>query len=93
MTEAALEKAFVKHAMSQSCYCLKVALISGRGFPDRTILCPGGKIFFIEFKTPWGKLSRNQILWKTRLTNLGFNCHVIDDLEAAKRLLDDTLKD
>lgn len=92
VTEADIEKEFVTYAASKGCLAVKLILHHGRGFPDRTVMCPGGVTFFIEFKKPGGKTSKNQDVWIDHLSKLGFECHVIDNIEEAKRLLDTTLE-
>lgn len=54
---------------------------SKRGMPDRIVLLPGGKIFFVETKAP-GKKAR--VLQEKRLRdliNLGFHAEVVDTKE------------
>ncbi len=62
---------------------LKLVLLVGNGFPDRTVLSQG-KIFFIEFKRRGRTLDPNQILWKNRLERLGFKVYVCYTTESAK---------
>lgn len=50
-----------------------------RGWPDRMYLLPNGKVFFIEFKRPGGKLSRLQAHTIEMLKKLGHDVEVIDD--------------
>lgn len=52
-----------------------------RHYPDRTILLPGGRAVFIEFKCPNSnnKLRIGQQIIKSRLEKLGFEVYVIDD--------------
>ncbi|MFC0302756.1 VRR-NUC domain-containing protein [Rhizorhabdus histidinilytica] len=48
------------------------------GFPDATILWPGG-IAFVEIKARNGSLSVDQINWLNWLTQAGFNCGVFNN--------------
>ncbi len=61
---------------------LKLVLIVGRGFPDRTII-GNGKCFFIEFKTPTGDTRKKQTKWKTRLEQLGMKVYVCTSAKEA----------
>jgi len=65
---------------------LKLVLMGLRGFPDRTILAEGGKIFFIEFKSPGEQLKPNQVNWKKTLTKLGFKFYVCYSSAEAKKI-------
>lgn len=87
--EIDIEKAFCDYAKSKGCRALKLIENGKRGFPDRSILCPGGRIFYIEFKRPGKKheVSAGQIKTMSVLESLGFECHVCDDLDEAKNIL------
>jgi hypothetical protein len=61
------------------------------GFPDRTVLIPGGKVIFIEFKKPGGRASPQQLKWLATLKGFGFETLLTDNLEEAKRFLDKCL--
>jgi hypothetical protein len=53
--------------------CLKWVCPGWSGVPDRIILLPRGRIFFVETKRPkGGKLSALQLKWREWLTGLGF---------------------
>ncbi len=90
--EVNTEDKFRDYAKTQGCLALKLALLGLRGFPDRTIVCPGGRIFFIEFKrTSKEKLSTNQEKWKRKLEGFGFEFYTMHDLEESKQVLDEFL--
>lgn len=91
-TEISIEDAFVRYAKSKGCKALKLVFLVGRGFPDRTILCPGGKIFFIEFKRKGKKPTAHQLKVKKMLTDLGFHYSVCDTIGQAEKILDGVLK-
>lgn len=88
--EIDIESDFCKYAKFKKCLAIKLVLLNLKGFPDRTVLCPNGKLFFIEFKKPKKKkpLSPLQIKWKNILENFGFTYHHCNDLEDAKTKLD-----
>ena len=64
--------------------CLKWVCPGWSGVPDRIVLLPGARIYFIETKRPkGGKLSALQRKWRDWLNALGFTYLVIwneDDL-------------
>lgn len=65
-----------------------VKLIGTTGLPDRMILLPGGRIFFVEFKTPIGRLSKMQKWWLRQLHKLEFNVFVVRSEDHFIELLD-----
>jgi hypothetical protein len=42
------------------------------GVPDRIVLLPGGRVYFVELKAPGGRLSARQIYIQAELSRLGF---------------------
>ena len=74
--EQKTEERCVARVKSLGGLALKLALLGLRGFPDRTILLPGGRIFFVEFKRAGGgRFSQQQSIWSERLTDLGFGVY------------------
>lgn len=59
-----------------------------RGLPDRLVLFPGGKVWFVEFKTLTGRVSPAQTYVHGRLRDLGFKVSVIRTWEEFKIELD-----
>ena len=86
--EKDIEETFRKYAKSKNCLALKLKLAFGRGFPDRTILGPGGFIFFIEFKKKNKKQTELQKEWQNTLEKLGFKYFVCDEIGQAEKHLD-----
>ena len=93
VTEQHLEHRFTDYAQRRGCVAFKLVLERARGFPDRTVLCPGGRVVFFEFKRPDGAgvLSRQQKRILKVLRGLGFTAHVCDDFDDACSQLDDFL--
>ena len=53
--------------------CLKWVCPGRSGVPDRILLFPGGRVYFVELKRPKGsKVAALQIWWRRKLTGLGF---------------------
>jgi len=62
--------------------CLKGEVVAG--FPDRIVLLPGGRVAFVELKTPNGVVSALQREWMADLKALGFRvglCHDIKEVD------------
>ena len=53
--------------------CLKWVCPGWSGVPDRLVLLPGGRVYFVELKRPkGGKISPLQKWWADELRALGF---------------------
>ena len=92
IAETDIEKHYVKHAKNKGCKALKLILLNKKGFPDRTTLCPGSRIFFIEFKKKGKKPSPAQVLIRRLLKSFGFKYYVCDEIGQAEKHLDRFLK-
>lgn len=89
--EIDIEKAFCRYADKLGCKALKLIFLNKKGFPDRTIICRGGMVFFIEFKSKGKKPSPPQIIVRKMLESFGFEYHVCDAKGQAESHLDDFL--
>lgn len=58
------------------------------GVPDRIVLMPGGRIWFIEFKTDAGRPAPLQVWWQKELKGLGFNAFIIRGRGAAETFVE-----
>lgn len=85
--EANIERSFVKYAKSCGVRAEKLVLLSGRGWPDRTVFCKEGIVFFIEFKRKGKKITPAQRIIKRILEKLGFDYYVCDEIGQAERIL------
>ena len=78
--EASLEERCVQVVERLGGMALKLQISGVRGFPDRTILMPGAKVWFAEFKRiRSGRVSSQQLRWMERLGKAGFSAYVIDN--------------
>jgi hypothetical protein len=57
---------------------IKLISPSLTGLPDRLVLLPGARIYFVELKSTGRKLSPMQVIVHKILIRLGFNPYVID---------------
>jgi hypothetical protein len=90
--ESDIESAFCDYAKKKGCFSLKLVILHEIGWPDRTILCPGGKVFFAEFKKPGGRRRARQKYWEEKLTGLGFVFIWPDEIGQAETTLDGILE-
>lgn len=67
--------------------CLKNEIPTYDGFPDRTVLLPGGLVYFVETKASKGKLSDIQKLTIPELRALGLNVEVIYTYEEVDQFI------
>lgn len=89
--EKLIEDAFVAFAEQHGCQAIKLRIDNQNGFPDRTVLCPDGTMFFIEFKTPDGKFRAGQVQWHKKLSDLGFIVLTVRVAGEAERFLEELL--
>lgn len=60
MRESAIERKVCAYAKQRGCEVYKFVSPGRRGVPDRMFVTPKGKVFFIEFKAPTGKMTALQ---------------------------------
>lgn len=78
MTEKALELKLKKEVEKLGGLCLKLKTPGFTGIPDRLVLLPGGKVWFVEVKKPGeGETSKRQEYVLDQLENLGMDSAVI----------------
>lgn len=86
-SEKLLEPKLVRKIKAAGGQCYKLVAVSITGFPDRTILLPGGRIYFAEIKTTGKKLRPTQEIMRKLLIGLGFRYFVIDSEESLENCL------
>lgn len=59
------------------------------GVPDRMVLMPGGRIWFVELKAPGKAPTKLQLSQHKRLRELGFQVSVIDSIEGVDALMEE----
>ena len=86
MLERSLEARLVRRAKSMGGLALKWVSPSMAGVPVRIVFLPGGRIIFVELKSPGKRLSPLQARMASVLTELGAEVRCIDSLEALDAL-------
>jgi hypothetical protein len=79
--EAATEEFLRKRVRLLGGYAFKwVPTIAG--VPDRMVLMPGGRTYFVELKQKGEKPTPIQVVWHNRLRALGYQVVVLDSKQA-----------
>lgn len=86
MRERYIEQTLCKKVKERGGKCIKQT--AETGIPDRLVLMPGGKAFFVELKAPDKVPRKIQEVYMKRLRNLGFDCYVVDNTKMIPELLD-----
>lgn len=85
--EKEIEKQLVSALKSVGCHALKFIPLHLVGMPDRLILIPGGRVAWVELKSP-GKTPRPiQVYRIDKLTQMGFKVFVVDGEEGINKVL------
>lgn len=78
MSEKNLERKLREEVKKLGGLAIKFFVMSYTGFPDRIVLMPGGRIWFVEVKSAGKKPSSRQEFMIRVLQKLGFTVWVID---------------
>ena len=77
MRESAIEQYLVKRVKEAGGTAYKFVSPGRRGVPDRMVVFPGGRVFFVELKAPNGRLRSAQARARTALESQGCVVEVI----------------
>lgn len=87
MRESKIEKHLVEEVEKLGGWAIKFVPTFAAGFPDRIVLLPRGRIFFIELKAPGQKARPLQILIHKKLSRLGFEVLVLDSIHSVNQFI------
>ena len=79
MLEKDVEKHFCRRVKEEGGHAFKFVSPGKSGAPDRIVLFPGAKIYFVELKSPTGKPRTLQKKVFDELEKLGFPVRIIFD--------------
>lgn len=80
-SEKLLEKTLRERIKDLGGIALKFHCLSFTGFPDRVVLMPFGRIYFVELKSEGKKPTKIQLAVHKILRDLGFSVWVVDTQE------------
>lgn len=89
MNEQTIEKRLKKEIELIGGKALKFISPGVSGVPDRIVLLPHGRIYFIELKAPGQKPRAIQCQRIKELKKLGFDVRVLDSIEGVIRFVEE----
>ena len=87
MKEKQIESKIVKKAKELGFLTYKFSSPSNRGVPDRIFISPHGEVFFIEFKSAKGKVTKLQEKVIKDITIRDVDVFVVDHVEIGLEIL------
>lgn len=90
MLESSIERRCCRVAKARGIVALKLWPIV-TGLPDRLLVGPGGFVWFVEFKTVGGRMTKRQTWWRKRFLAWGFPHDIIRSTDQFKRRLGELL--
>lgn len=88
MLEKTVEQKLIKGVRKMGGEAFKFVSPGNDGVPDRLVLLPGGKIYFVELKTERGQLRPTQKVQLVRLSALGQQVYVLHGAAEVESWLD-----
>ena len=87
MKEKQIESKVVKKAKELGFLTYKFSSPSNRGVPDRIFISPHGEVFFIEFKSEKGKITKLQEKIIKDISSYGVGVFIINSAEVGLQIL------
>ena len=87
LSESQLERKFYDKVKRLGGLPLKFVSPGRAGVPDRIVLMPKGKIYFVEMKSEVGQTSDIQKYIFSKFTKLGFKVHIIHNEKTLEKFL------
>ena len=87
MLEREIEAYLVRRVAQRGGKAYKFVSPGNAGVPDRLVVLPGGKVFFVECKAPGEKPRPLQVAQISKLERLGCQVFVIDSKESVDTII------
>lgn len=91
--EADAEKLLLQSVTRLRGLCFKLKFIGFMGAPDRLVLMPGGRFFFVELKKIGGELEPSQKVMFPRIEKRGFKVHILTGAEEVLQFVQQFLEE
>jgi len=88
LLEKDIEKRFVTEAKKAGCLIYKFVSPGNTGVPDRILITPEGRVWFVELKTDIGRLSVSQAVQIGRLKRNKANVLVIRGMQEMEAFME-----
>lgn len=88
MLEKEIERRFIKAVKAAGGKAYKFTSPGNSGVPDRIVLMPEGRTWFVELKTETGRLSARQRYEKTEIEKLGHNYFLLRGEEGVNEFME-----
>jgi hypothetical protein len=85
--ESELEKDLGTFVRSLGCLYYKFKSPSNRGVPDRIVICPEGRVLWLELKAPGKRPTKLQMKHLTTLAAYKQHAYWVDNLNQGKQLI------
>jgi len=91
--ESTAESILVQSVKTLGGLCFKLKFIGVMGAPDRLVLMPMGRWFFVELKKSDGELEPSQRILFPKLLKRGFIVHVLHGESQVREFVENILKE
>ena len=71
--------------------CYKFVSPGNRGVPDRLVITPDGRVFFVELKSKTGRLSELQKFQKSELEKRNVTVRVLNSVAAVQEFVEEVM--
>jgi hypothetical protein len=86
--ESEIERRLFERVEALGGICVKCTVLGRRGFPDRIVILPGGRVHFVELKKPRGsRMSIHQQWYRHLFEALGVDYLIVKTEADIARLL------
>lgn len=91
MLEKEIERRMVAEVKKRGGLCYKFTSPGNPGVPDRIVITPDGRVYFVELKTEIGSLSRIQKWQRSEMCKRGIDVKVVKGWDAVKAFIEEVL--
>lgn len=91
MTEAQIEAKMVRMVRDRGGLCYKFISPGNPGVPDRIVITPDGRTFYVELKTEFGRLANIQKWQTAEMKKRGVDVRALYGWEAIRAFVEEVL--